>query len=203
MSGKRKVLIIDDDMGMRRALQRIFEMEDYDVVTKENSDEAIDALKKAFFDLIVIDMRLYQVERGGLRIVRQVLNWSASAIPIIYTAHPSYPDCVRAMRLGAWDYIEKNATDSLQTVLASARQGLEEKLSRPSADERWFQENLQELQDKFGGEVVAVIDGQVVDHAGSYERLMERVKMRKMDEKLPLFALVTVAGVGRSEVAEE
>ena len=105
------------------------------------------------------------------------------------TAFPTIPNCVQAMRAGAWDYIEKNPadhSDPYEQLLASLHSACEYRLKNPqraetNPDSNWVHEHLPELMEKYPGQLVAVLYEKVVDSDPKFGRLSKRLK-----EKFPL-----------------
>lgn len=95
-----RILVIEDEEVILKALKKLLERNHYDVTTAQTVEEAIDAHPKSF-DLILADLRLPGAE--GTDIIPL-----ADPIPVvIMTSHASVRSAVNAMRYGAIDYIAK------------------------------------------------------------------------------------------------
>ncbi len=103
-----KILIVDDDINMREMLEMKLSMNpDYAVTASPGAVEAIDILKKEDFDLIISDYKMPHI--NGV----ELLNWCKTHKTndyqfLIMTAYGDIKTSVEAMRLGAFDFIEKN-----------------------------------------------------------------------------------------------
>jgi len=96
----KKLLVLEDEDVILKALKRLLERNHYDVQTATTVEEAIDAEPQSF-DLILADLRLPGAE--GTAIIP-----TAGAVPVvIMTSHASVRSAVDAMRSGAMDYIAK------------------------------------------------------------------------------------------------
>src|SRR5262245_51661880 len=130
---EKSVLIVDDQPAMCASLKdrfidcnRMLECPyQFRVDTAQSTQECIEKLRSAFYDVIVMDVRL-QTETDGLEAtVSMGLHQqfgAATPVRIIFTGYPSYRDCVRAMRSGAWDYLVKEDIDgtSIFKLVASS-----------------------------------------------------------------------------------
>jgi CheY-like chemotaxis protein len=188
---KRKILVIDDKEYWRDEIKRVFKNQkdiDYEIYEASNMDEARQVLINNRFDMVVIDMRLEEIEEG-LRAIEAHRRWNPSAVPIVFTAYPSLQNCVKAMRLGAWDYIDKNDAfreykdeggnpiPSIQVLLKSAKEGLEHRFSPEAGpNSLWLQDHLPDLIKHYGGKVIAFIDEEVVGVEESLDTLKEKVR---------------------------
>lgn len=185
MTRSIRVLIIEDDQNAREEIGRALSVDDkfnFEVTGVSTVEEAIEILKnERRFDLLVIDWRLDR-EEGGL----ELLNVGKEYFPkikIVYTAYASIEDCVKAMRAGADDYIDKNQPGALEKLLGSAKELLRARRSdEHEPDSQWITEHLEELMD-YHGELIAFIDGGMVDHASTRRELIEKVKNRYPDEE--------------------
>ena len=100
---KKKVLLVDDDPGVRRMLLRVLEEEDYDVVPAVNGLEALDLATNTAPDLVLLDLNL-PVQNGWETFER--LNTENPSLPvIIITARPN--QLFPALAAGAGALMEK------------------------------------------------------------------------------------------------
>ncbi|MEI7575846.1 MAG: sigma-54 dependent transcriptional regulator [Armatimonadota bacterium] len=119
MSKKPQILIVDDELNIRRILQMAFEKVGYDAVTAEDGRNALMELEKQRFDAVITDVTMpgmtgYELQR--------LINEAAPEIPvIIMTAFGTIPQAVAAIRNGAFEYITKPFDlEQLKKVVASA-----------------------------------------------------------------------------------
>lgn len=99
------ILIVDDEKGQREILNLILRKEGYEVVAVSGVREALDRLEEREFDLILTDLKMQG--QNGLDLLEQVLSGDPQQCVILMTAHGSVDSAVEAMRLGAFDYLEK------------------------------------------------------------------------------------------------
>jgi len=126
-SGKRKVLIVDDEQSMRELLAIMLAKEGYEVVTAANRATAAAVLGSGPVDAVITDVKL--PDGDGIEILRHVKAGSPETSVIVMTAFGSTQTAVAAMKLGAHDYLVKPFdVDELRIVLRNAleRQELRE-----------------------------------------------------------------------------
>ncbi|MDR1902185.1 MAG: sigma-54 dependent transcriptional regulator [Treponema sp.] len=114
------ILIIDDESGIRRTLASILEDEKYEVFTAEDAIIGIDILKRESISLVFLDVLLPNL--GGLEALEQIRKgWPHLEVAVI-SGHANIDMAVRAVKLGAFDFLEKPL--SLDKVLTVCRNAL-------------------------------------------------------------------------------
>jgi NtrC-family two-component system response regulator AlgB len=112
-----RVLIVDDEKNIRRALTVALESMSHDVVCASNSALALAELRAKSFDVVLLDLRLAQ--ESGLDVLEEILRVNPQAAVVMVTAYASVETAVEAMRRGAFDYLPKPCTpDQVRQVLA-------------------------------------------------------------------------------------
>jgi len=107
---KGKILVIDDEDQLRRALSRIIELEGYEVFQAENAVKGLKILDKMDDILLVIcDVKL--PDMNGLHLLKTIHSGYAQCEVIIITAYGTIADGVYAIKQGAFDYITKGDGD--------------------------------------------------------------------------------------------
>jgi DNA-binding NtrC family response regulator len=99
------VLVVDDEPGIRAALEANFARRGWDVETANGVKDATDALERRAFHLVVSDVRM--PDGDGLEVMRSARRLAPSTAVILLTAFGTVPDAVSAMRSGAFDYMTK------------------------------------------------------------------------------------------------
>jgi DNA-binding NtrC family response regulator len=105
-----RVLVVDDDSGMRAGLEARFLRRGWRVETASNAAEALHRFRQAMHPLIVTDIRMPGPDGGaedGLWVMRSARALSPQTAVILLTAFASIPDAVAAMKDGACDYLVK------------------------------------------------------------------------------------------------
>ncbi|MDY0144770.1 MAG: diguanylate cyclase [Kiritimatiellia bacterium] len=118
---RRTVLVADDDLDVCRYFERVLTRDQFSVLMAHNGAEAIALLKQAtgMVDVALIDLRLG--EEDGLDLLKQLLALDSSIIGVIITGAATVDDAVGALRMGAYDFIQKPiASGQLTAVLERA-----------------------------------------------------------------------------------
>jgi DNA-binding NtrC family response regulator len=101
----KKILIIDDERSIRRALREILEFEEYDVFEAENGQEGLDLLKANQYDLVFCDIKMPLLD--GMEVLEAVKKTENDTPFIMISGHGTIETAVEAIRKGAFDFIEK------------------------------------------------------------------------------------------------
>lgn len=102
---KHSILVVDDDIGIRRTMQTILEGEGYVVDTARDGSEAIEKSDNAVFDLAVVDMRL--PDMMGTELLGRLRDQTPKMQKIILTGYPSMQNAINSVNQGADGYILK------------------------------------------------------------------------------------------------
>jgi DNA-binding NtrC family response regulator len=92
MGENPRILVVDDDEGIRKTLATILKEEGYVVDMAQNGQEAIDKTYKNFYNLALIDVRLPDIE--GVRLLNMMKENTPKMIKIIVTGYPSLQNAV-------------------------------------------------------------------------------------------------------------
>ena len=114
-----RILIVDDEDGMRRLLGRVLTREGYDTSTVGSGVEALRLVANERFDLVVTDIKMPEMD--GLQLLENLKEYEPSLPIIVMTAYGTIENAVQALRLGAYDYIAKPfETDEIKLTVAKA-----------------------------------------------------------------------------------
>jgi DNA-binding NtrC family response regulator len=103
-AASKTVLIADDELNMRRVLEAILRREGYDVITAANGVEALSGMS-ANVHTVITDLKMPGLDGMGLL---KKLSADYPDVPVVMiTAHGSVENAVEAVKLGAFDYLEK------------------------------------------------------------------------------------------------
>jgi len=112
-----KVLVLDDEQIVLDSVKRILEGENYEVETCHRGDEAVEALKKGSFDILITDLKMPGMD--GLQAMEALSEVDPDLSMIMFTAYSTVDSAVKAMKLGAVDYCRKPFTpDQLSELVA-------------------------------------------------------------------------------------
>ena len=121
-----KILIIEDEDAIRRVLKKVLLDENPKFVIDEAGDgvEAIDKVKNSLYDLIICDIKM--PKKDGIEVLNFIKKYSQHSNVIMISGHGDLKTAVQAMRIGAFDYIEK--PPDLNNLLTSVRGALKNKV---------------------------------------------------------------------------
>jgi DNA-binding NtrC family response regulator len=104
-SGKPRILVIDDDEGIRKVLSSALEDAGYAVDIAESGKEAIEKTKANFYNLALIDIRLGDMQ--GTKLLTDIKETTPKMVKIMLTGYPALQNAVDAVNKGADGYLVK------------------------------------------------------------------------------------------------
>jgi len=105
MKHKARILVVDDEKDMLNACGKILNALDYRPVMVDNGKLAIELLRQDEFDLILCDLFIPEID--GMDILKKANEFAPQTPVVIFTAYGTIDRAVAAMKLGAYDFIEK------------------------------------------------------------------------------------------------
>lgn len=143
---KGRVLIVDDDRNLCKAFSRVIEKKNYDVHLAHTLKEANRLLSFWKFDSILVD--IFLGSEDGMQILKQNLNHKFETPVIIMTGDPSLQTATHALRLNAYDYLQKPIS-SRQLVHSISRavelNQLKQEKKRVEVENQYYQKNLERM----------------------------------------------------------
>ncbi len=133
------ILTIDDDKYIRESFRGLLEDFDFEVLEAENGRIGLEIFEKENPDLILVDMRMPVVD--GLEVLETVVKKSPDTPIIMVSGAGEIKDVVKALRLGAWDYLMKPVKD-LNMLAHTIERSLER--HRLIKENREYQEHLED-----------------------------------------------------------
>ncbi len=114
----KKILVIDDELIIRTSCERTLSPEGYEVWSAASGKEAIEFLEKESFGAILLDLKMPDMD--GIEVLKIIMEkWSDTKVVII-TGYSTVETAVQALRLGAFNHIEKPFTPD--TLLAAVKE---------------------------------------------------------------------------------
>ncbi len=101
----RRVLVVDDDEGVRRMLSVMLKREGYLVTAVSGGKEALKALDTSGYDVVLSDVRMPDMD--GLELLDEVIENHSDATVILMSAYGNVDSALEAIKKGAYDYISK------------------------------------------------------------------------------------------------
>jgi two-component system nitrogen regulation response regulator NtrX len=155
---KDKILIIDDEAGIRSSLKGILEDEGYAVATTDTGERGLDILRNENFDLVLLDIWLPQM--NGLDVLEKVKKSEEETQVVMISGHGSIATAVKATKLGAFDFLEKPL--SLDKVVLTVKNALRQ--------QRLEEENIQ-LREKIKAKY------QLIGESHAIQKLKQEIKL--------------------------
>jgi DNA-binding NtrC family response regulator len=100
-----KLLVVDDERDICKALEFLLSREGYTVLTAYSGKDALQKIEKEAFDLVITDLKMEGID--GMQVLEEALRNNPNLLVIIMTAFASVESAVEAMKKGASDYIVK------------------------------------------------------------------------------------------------
>ena len=105
MAPERRILLVDDEPGLRRTLSDRLSKEGYAVETAANGALALELARKSHFDLIILDLNL--PAKDGLQVCHELRREGQNVAVLMLTARDSIADKITGLKSGADDYMTK------------------------------------------------------------------------------------------------
>jgi DNA-binding NtrC family response regulator len=137
MKDKASVLIVDDDENICRTLSLYLKAEGYQTDIANTGREAIEKSKKTVYDVVLLDIKLPDME--GTELLTAIRDTMPKMIKIIVTGYPTLDNAVRALKRDADDYVMKPVApeDLVETI--------EKKLEKRKEADLMTEEKIEEF----------------------------------------------------------
>ncbi len=179
---KKKILVIDDDVSLRRVVEFNLDQAGYEVLSAGTGNEGLELFQRHRPPLVITDVQMPGI--SGYEVLEKIKEADADTLVMMITAFSSVENAVEAIKQGAYDYVTKPFSRD-QLVLAVAKAFEYRGLRR---------ENLQlktALEDKGGYEIIG--------NSKAMERLLQRVE--KVASSQVSVLLSGESGTGKEVIA--
>ena len=136
---QKTIVIIEDDKNVRKSFAICLEDHDYAILEAENGKEGIAIVKKTPPDLVLVDLRMPEVD--GFSVLKFMKETFPDIPVIVVSGIGVIEDVVSAVRKGAWDYLIKPVVD-LEMLVHAVKKSLER--AQLIIDNRRYKEHLEE-----------------------------------------------------------
>ena len=148
MGEPARILIVDDDESIREVLTSILTDEGYIVDAVDTGEKAIKATHEKFYNLVLIDIRLPDME--GTKLLTELKDTVPKMRKIIITGYPTLQNAIEAVNRGADAYIVKpiNMDEALKTIREQLQKQAEEKKYSEQKIVEFIETRVKELEAK-------------------------------------------------------
>lgn len=119
-----RILVVDDELGIREGCRKVLVAEGYDVVTAEDGRVGLEIFKKNMnFDVVLADLKMPRM--GGIEFIENITKLESDVVILVITAYATIETAVEATKRGAYGYIPKPFTPD--ELLLPVKNGLEKR----------------------------------------------------------------------------
>ncbi|MBI5875153.1 MAG: sigma-54-dependent Fis family transcriptional regulator [Deltaproteobacteria bacterium] len=137
---KEKILVIDDEPGMREMFRRL--LKDSVVLLAKDGYEGIEIVKKEDPDIVISDLKMPKMD--GIEVLKNIKEYNSTIPIILITAYATIETAVEAIKIGAYDYITKPFDpDVIEITIKNALQH-----KRLLDENRYLREKLKAMQER-------------------------------------------------------
>jgi two-component system phosphate regulon sensor histidine kinase PhoR len=140
LSFETRILVIDDEIGIREGCKRALSAEGYAVDDAEDGSAGLEKVKENAYDLLLVDLMMPGI--SGLELIAKIHLIDPEIILVVITGHATIETAVDAMKKGAYDYLPKPF--SPDALIAVVKRGLEKRILRQEA-KKLYEERDQRL----------------------------------------------------------
>lgn len=148
MGDSARILIVDDDESIREVLTAILRDEGYIVEAVDTGEKAVQATQQKFYNLVLIDIRLPDME--GTKLLTKMKDTVPKMVKIIITGYPTLQNAIEAVNKGADGYIVKpiNIEETLKIIREHLRKQEEERKYSEQKMVEFIETRVKELEAK-------------------------------------------------------
>ncbi|TFG56206.1 MAG: response regulator, partial [Candidatus Aminicenantes bacterium] len=121
MNAPAKILVVDDEMGIREGCRRVLAEEGFDIDLAEDGTIGLLRVQEKAYDLILVDLMMPGI--GGLDLIKKIHEIDPEIILVVITGYATIETAVEATKRGAYDYLPKPFTPEALAVLV--KRGIE------------------------------------------------------------------------------
>ena len=123
MSSRPRILVVDDEAGIRESLASILRDEEYEVAAVGSAEEALEQIGSCEFEVVLLDVWLTGMD--GMEALGRIQGTPRAPAVIMISGHGNIETAVRATKLGAFDFIEKPL--SLEKIIVLVRNAVQQR----------------------------------------------------------------------------
>ncbi|MCK5507453.1 MAG: response regulator, partial [Desulfobacterales bacterium] len=109
-----KLLLIDDEEGIRKVFSISLKSDGYDVATAASGQQGIDLFQQEFFPIVLTDIKMPGMD--GIEVLRRIKEINPEVEVIVITGHGDMESAIQSLHLGASDFLTKPISDQLLSI---------------------------------------------------------------------------------------
>ncbi len=165
----KRMLIVDDEANIRRTMEMIHKNAGWDTASADGGSAALELMEKEHFDVVYLDLSM--PERDGIDVLKEIKLKRPDQIVIILTGQGSIEKAVEAVKLGAFDFLDKDC--GKDRILLTSRNAFEAK--RLSDENKMLKNKIPKREEFLGrSRAVKAIFDQIAKVAPSNARVLIR-----------------------------
>ena len=142
MNSSGRILVVDDEILLRESLGEMLEMDGFSVSMAGNGQEGLDSLLASPFDVAVVDIIMPGTD--GMWLMDKIKRADIDVGVIVATGYGSVDLAVKAMKMGAWDFIQKPADyELMKMVVERSMERISLLREKRNAEEKILKQNQQ------------------------------------------------------------
>ena len=134
---RSRILVVDDELTIRKSIQKRLEREGYEVTSADNAKDALQLFQENSFDTVISDIRMEEMD--GLELLKRLQSQRRDIPVIMVTGAPSLDTAQESIKEGAYDYITKPIEREI--LINTVKRALEKKRLNDQIKE--YQRNLE------------------------------------------------------------
>ena len=136
---KNEILVIDDNADIRFLICNILKEKEYVVRSAANYSQAVNEIEKKLPDLLIIDIKLDKGDKDGIDLLKLLMSKNKSIPAIMISGHANVQVAVEAIRIGAYEFVEKPfSTEKLLNYISRALESAELKKEKNNLESKLF-----------------------------------------------------------------
>jgi len=136
---KNEILVIDDNADIRFLICNILKEKEYVVRSAANYSQAVNEIEKKLPDLSIIDIKLDKGDKDGIDLLKLLMSKNKSIPAIMISGHANVQVAVEAIRIGAYEFVEKPfSTEKLLNYISRALESAELKKEKNNLENKLF-----------------------------------------------------------------
>jgi two-component system nitrogen regulation response regulator NtrX len=207
---KATILVVDDEESILETLTGILEDEGYEVISASSGESALNKFSETVPDIVLLDV--WMPDMDGIETLKKIREKNSNVSIIMISGHSNIDTAVHAIKLGAYDFLEKPL--SLEKVLILIRRALEKQTLekenielKSSISEKWEllgeSQKILDLKENIMKAAASVGRVIIYGESGSGKELVARALHSQSDRKNKSFVEVNCAAIPHELIESE